>query len=831
MKELFEKILMYSCFAGLGGIALVALVWATLRVAAEQTRGVARNVRQHGLAATIAVAIFVCGMIVYGSTKNNSQANVTPFQLQRQVRALSAAPTNALARVEKWWRRGAFNDGQIVRFDSDWCFPYGTNHLTRVEVWATGAVYPSLKDPTPIAELATKLSLKPHDSEVFIGRTTNNTYRVEWHNGHPNRAHDQFADASIELFRNGNVIVTENGISTMIPYDIPFAHDGIGQDETWVRANFARLQALAPSLTNAEEILSVGYANWVAETVIANAPNGLFCLDVSFLEDPVEVTRLVVGDYFVVVDTAGVYSFVLPKGESHLIEMSFVPEGVDFSYYDAYAKCNASRPRQMMRQIASSQNIHTEIAAVGESGEVEIVVPDSHAISGHIAWKPSLSISPDHCLDPSYPILFYAFVDLPLNAYPSIHWASDDGSISKTGDSLLFDGANSSVRDITVTATCQGAILTGRISIRNVVAETWIDLSSPGVIVIEDPYTNRPNEVVEQTSNTVKMSASWELAQSGRLLLVSSFASPTRVCVGDNEEEIFSFPYEIGSFSQNEYGSCDFYLTSTNMNVTGDIGAYTLKFIPDNGPELVSRANIRIVKIRVEAESDWPSNKVRHVFGPKEKFVVKYPNEGYSPIVLDARVEAGEETVVVTNADFIHSIDYRVVQPISMRGEFVREMTDPDWVCCGRDALVEGVCGAGFIAQWYLEPNYVSFKGLWFQEGFARMFPKTGCFLDETNYPPSIYAHDNSAGAFSCVPIEGCNQVGGIGGCDMIAVQFGVPPEESGNFTLSIPQFWGVDSLSCTNRICTLDQIVIVDGVGTTTISKGSLRLTRNALE
>ncbi|MGN0855774.1 MAG: hypothetical protein ACI4R9_09700, partial [Kiritimatiellia bacterium] len=115
MKELLEKILMYSCFAGLSGIAIVALVRATLPVAAERARGVARNVRQHGLAATVAVAIFVCGMIVYGSTKNTAQTNVSSFQLQRQVRALPAATTNALVRVEKWWRRGAFNDGQIVR--------------------------------------------------------------------------------------------------------------------------------------------------------------------------------------------------------------------------------------------------------------------------------------------------------------------------------------------------------------------------------------------------------------------------------------------------------------------------------------------------------------------------------------------------------------------------------------------------------------------------------------------------------------------------------------------------------------------------------------------
>ena len=97
-------------------------------------------------------------------------------------------------------------------------FPFSILHLQ-------GAVYPSMKNPTPIASLVTKLSLAPHDTEVFMGRTTNNTYRIEWHNGHPNRNLNQTADASIELFRNGNAVVTENGVETLIPYDIPFDYD------------------------------------------------------------------------------------------------------------------------------------------------------------------------------------------------------------------------------------------------------------------------------------------------------------------------------------------------------------------------------------------------------------------------------------------------------------------------------------------------------------------------------------------------------------------------------------------------------------------------------
>ena len=34
----------------------------------------------------------------------------------------------------------------------------------------------------------------------------------------------------IELFRNGGVAVTTNGVTTVTPRELPFEHDGYGQD-------------------------------------------------------------------------------------------------------------------------------------------------------------------------------------------------------------------------------------------------------------------------------------------------------------------------------------------------------------------------------------------------------------------------------------------------------------------------------------------------------------------------------------------------------------------------------------------------------------------------
>ena len=457
MKELFGKFLIYFCFAGIGTIAVVAFVRVTLPAAATKARGVARKAKKAGPAVIIPV-LCVAGLIVYGSTKgdattgervaapiveqlSNAGLGVEPStslsgagsspvrpcdvvgapsrpQSRATGLAVSSPASNALVRVEKWWRRGAYNDGQILTFDEDWCFPYGTNHLTSVEVWASGAMYPSMKNPTPIASLVTKLSLAPHDTEVFMGRTTNNTYRIEWHNGHPNRNLNQTADASIELFRNGNAVVTENGVETLIPYDIPFDYDGFGQDEDWVRTNF----------TNAEEIISIGYANWVDQQVGVGLTNGLYKFSAEFLQDPPEPTELYIGDYSVCVTNAGVYSFVLEKGEEY--EFGTWPFNDDVDYW---AQNDLADDAPMLTAWWGGWESPGEWTIDG--GWNLLYCPYVYRgvyYRGRCSWWPTLQGSPDviHLGESDLPKLFSAMVyDYPDPDSLTFYWNTSDENI------------------------------------------------------------------------------------------------------------------------------------------------------------------------------------------------------------------------------------------------------------------------------------------------------------------------------------------------------------------------------------------------------------------
>ena len=92
--------------------------------------------------------------------------------------------------------------------------------------------------------------------------------------------------ASVELMRCGDVAVTTNGVAALLPRELPFAHDGFGQDAEWVAANF----------TNATEIAAAGgYAAWVDAHVGEGLTNGLYKLTVSLTNPPPEVVNLTVG--------------------------------------------------------------------------------------------------------------------------------------------------------------------------------------------------------------------------------------------------------------------------------------------------------------------------------------------------------------------------------------------------------------------------------------------------------------------------------------------------------------------------------------------------------
>ena len=197
------------CLAGFCATLLATVVRIAAPFVTERARGAAKRIGGGGLV----MLAFACAAILYGGSKPSQTVKAHTETKSNTVSTANAVASPALpvsrvyplttasvsltidektaahpfagepVLVGKWWRRGAYEDGEIVEIPAfaGWCFPWRGGHLTRFEIWANGAVYASERDAEPVVRLQTPLSLKPMSSLVMHGFTTSGAYRVEWH--------------------------------------------------------------------------------------------------------------------------------------------------------------------------------------------------------------------------------------------------------------------------------------------------------------------------------------------------------------------------------------------------------------------------------------------------------------------------------------------------------------------------------------------------------------------------------------------------------------------------------------------------------------------------
>ena len=185
----------------------------------------------------------------------------------------------------------------------------------------------------------------------------------------------------LELFRNGDRSVTTNGVTAYLPRELPFAHDGFGQDAEWVAANF----------TNATEILQQGYVNWVDQQVGTGLTNGLYKLTVTVPDDPPETTQITVGDLSVAVTNAGEYVFLLGKCIDYPLAV-FPETATNFIYTAVDDIVPASSGTPLLGAPPGGW------WSSDEQVVAEIVVPYAPMTPfspvAHIKWNATLAVSP-----------------------------------------------------------------------------------------------------------------------------------------------------------------------------------------------------------------------------------------------------------------------------------------------------------------------------------------------------------------------------------------------------------------------------------------------------
>ena len=311
------------------------------------------------------------------------------------------------------WEHGVYEEGARIVFPDGWVFPFGSNHLASVEVMAWGEVLPDSRSHEQIAAFGSRLSLVPGVSSFRYGMTSSNSCAFEWSSARDGRINGEPFDGRIELFRNGDVSVTTNGVAALLPRELPFPHSGFGQDDEWVAANF----------TNATEILAVGYPQWVDAQVGEGLTNGLYKFTATIPDDPPETVQLVVGDLSVAVTNAGEYVFLLEKGMDY--EYGIIPFMTNVSYS---AVDDVPQTRGVVRggQRSSPGDATRTWTVDGGYGNE----PQTEYALGRAWWLPFFFGSPDvsHIGPENDTQTFTAnFVDCRQLPVASYLWTASDG--------------------------------------------------------------------------------------------------------------------------------------------------------------------------------------------------------------------------------------------------------------------------------------------------------------------------------------------------------------------------------------------------------------------
>ena len=254
-----------------------------------------------------------------------------------------------------------------------------------------------------------------------------------------------------ELCRNGDVSVITNGVTEVFPRELPFAHDGFGQDAEWVAANF----------TNAAEIAAAGgYAAWVDEQVGEGLTNGYFKFTATFPDDPLETVQLLVGDYSLAVTNAGEYVFLLEKGAEY--EYGTVPFLTNVAY-SAVDDVPLMRGRMRdMRTLESPDETRrwTEDGGYGNEAQTDMSL-------GRVWWMPVFFGYPDivHIGLENNPMTFGALIsDYRGDGSIQFLWTASDGLTiaspnSQTTQVNVVDMPSWAEAQISVTANIGGRTL------------------------------------------------------------------------------------------------------------------------------------------------------------------------------------------------------------------------------------------------------------------------------------------------------------------------------------------------------------------------------------
>ena len=236
---------------------------------------------------------------------------------------------------------------------------------------------------------------------------------------------------------------------------------------------------------------------------------------------------------------------------------------------------------------------------------------------------------------------------------------------------------------------------------------------------------------------------------------------------------------------------------------------------------LNDEAKLTSIRLEVVADADYPTNKIRHVFGPVERAEIKqFPEE---PRVLCAKffpyggkIEDIKGRVFLTSpyaaltfdADFFvgdsridsFAMEFRTIEPVSLRGENARAANEAEiYLHNSQNGNIQipdfsdGFIGVLMHIDVMVDPQYVNFEKVRIFEGYAPPINRTGWYLDYDLFPDRFLEHGIENGAVEDYVLSATRVMTGnqLDGGDIVGSWIPTSDEYySGSYSLDIPVKW-----------------------------------------
>jgi hypothetical protein len=602
-------------------------------------------------------------------------------------------------------------------------------------------------------------------------------------------------DFSIELFRNGDSVISSNGITRLVPYVCPGDWDGDGiPNEKDAEPTVPNGENFGPSDERPDNANSAAYRTIDLAARDVTAEIRFVGDGVSNLPDPHFIARQGITNRV---------TFLV--GKTYRIESAFPISCAGVSDSATVVITNSACSLTIVRPVIFSR---TDTAARSAGGfRMNVDPPD---LNGVFHWTSNAC-----CTVTGLGSLF------------STHCDACTCGGCMLGGVYVYEGY----------ALGFGGIPCGCVNSQEgeQAASARISFLS-GAVIFENGYTNAPNDIVPRRSTTNSLnitvyggslggSAEIDFDDKGKLAYLTQEAIPRSISVAAEETLALSFPFTAKEESATE----------------NDIKA-RLKFSENfTGDIIESEDEMTAVRVEVEAEADWPENKNRHVFGPQEIFSMRTYPRG----VKNSTWEIGDKLISSNQVSHIaHDEPTNLFAKVSIRGSIFgfdistvaperleaiacREFSDSDWRSKIGGVPRIGDVAVGMVVDLRLLPDYVSFKNVFLQEGECEATNAEGFFVKNS---VALLPHGPDEGALTEVKVSDFQNYAGQ---DFAAVDFGFIPIrlEEGSFQYNITNYWYVKSsgdVATRKNLLTIEsQKYFLDINGTLSVEKYGCKIQR----